>query len=129
MDIHNVRHWFFDLDGTVYLGAEAIPGAHQFVSYLDSEQISYSFLTNNSSKSGYDYHRKLLSLGFSIEQDRVFTSGQAAAQYVARNHPDTPVYLLGTPSLAAEFGAAYVPVSEEAAEAVVIGCVTLFEEP
>lgn len=56
----------FDLDGTVYLGDDPIPGTIAFIRRnLDRKDIY--FLTNNTSKSLRDYARKLERMGVSID--------------------------------------------------------------
>jgi ribonucleotide monophosphatase NagD (HAD superfamily) len=44
-----------DMDGTFYLGDRLLPGALDFMDYLDKNNIDYLFLTNNSSKHGGNY--------------------------------------------------------------------------
>ena len=55
MDIQNTKCFLFDLDGTVYLGDQLLPGARELLSYLDTNLRPYFFLTNNSSRSRADY--------------------------------------------------------------------------
>ena len=54
--IKDTECFLFDLDGTVYLGDELLPGARKLLAYLDDISRPYFFLTNNSSKSqGQDF--------------------------------------------------------------------------
>ena len=50
---------FLDLDGTIYLGGELIPGAIDFLNRLKMKNIRFFFLSNNSSKSVNQYLAKL----------------------------------------------------------------------
>ena len=40
--------YLIDLDGVVYRGESLIPGAKEFVDWLNNNQKKYLFLTNNS---------------------------------------------------------------------------------
>jgi HAD superfamily hydrolase (TIGR01450 family) len=116
-----VRHWFLDLDGTVYLSGTPLPGAREFIDRLVAMGAGHTFLTNNSSFSSLDYAGKLARLGFPSDGRNVFTSGQATAGYLAREFPEARVFLLGTPALAGELSAAGVPVVEDEPDMVVLG--------
>lgn len=121
LPLKDVRHWFLDLDGTVYLGDTALPGALDLIRAFVTDGVGYTFLTNNSSKSSSEYVQKLRRLGFPVEDDGVVTSGGATAGYLSENHPDARVYLLGTPALAAELGARGVNVVENDPDTIVLG--------
>jgi 4-nitrophenyl phosphatase len=119
--LRSVRHWFLDIDGTVYLSGNPLPGALEFVGALRGAGIGYTFLTNNSSRASTEYAVKLSRLGFPADPRNVFTSGQATSGFLAREHPEAAVYLLGTPALAAELSAAGVSVVEDQPDMVVLG--------
>ena len=42
---------FLDLDGTIYLGGDLIPGALDFLARCDQRGVRRFFLSNNSSRS------------------------------------------------------------------------------
>lgn len=93
----------FDLDGTVYLGSQLLPGARDLLSFLDQEGRPYYFLTNNSSRSREDYVIKLAGYGLEVSRERIFSSGMATAIYLKKKKPGARIYLVGTPSLEDEF--------------------------
>ena len=53
--LRDIECYIFDMDGTIYLGDEVLPGARELLAWLDSARIPYFFFTNNSSKSPDDY--------------------------------------------------------------------------
>ena len=55
--------YLIDLDGVVYRGEELIPGAKEFVNWLNSNHKKYLFLTNNSFASETQIVAKLTRLG------------------------------------------------------------------
>ena len=51
------------MDGTIYMGDSLFPFTIPFLDELKNMGISYSFLTNNPSKSLDDYLNKLKKMG------------------------------------------------------------------
>lgn len=68
-----------DLDGTVYRGSEAIPGAADFIASL---RIPYLFVTNRGNRTPMAIAEQLRAMGIACSTDSVLTSSQATAQYV-----------------------------------------------
>ena len=73
---------FFDLDGTVYSGCNAIAGAVKFIDRLAGSDIEFRFLTNRSDRSSEEVANHLNSLGITCNSDLVITSAMAAAEMV-----------------------------------------------
>ncbi len=101
--IQNTKCFLFDLDGTIYLGNELLPGARELLAHLDEQTRAYYFLTNNSSRSRADYSQKLAAYGLEAPENKIFSSGMATAIYLKKQKPGAKVYLVGTPSLEEEF--------------------------
>ena len=51
------KGYMFDLDGTLYLEDQLLPGAIEILQYLIERQIPFCMMTNNSSLSRKDYRR------------------------------------------------------------------------
>lgn len=113
--------FLFDLDGTVYLGDQLLPGARELIRYLEKINLDYYFLTNNSSRSRSDYVQKLAGYGLEVSLERIFSSGMAAALYLQKRSPGARIYLVGTPSLEEEFRVYGFQLVEEDPEYVVLG--------
>lgn len=72
MQLDRKTCFIFDLDGTVYLGDDPIPGTVEFIQRnLGVREIF--FLTNNTSKNLADYTTKLARLGIHIDLDRMLS--------------------------------------------------------
>jgi len=119
--LEGIECWLLDMDGTLYLGEELIPGARDFIHKLRDREKKFLFLTNNSSKGVMDYVNKLHQLGFGfVGEEHVFTSGKATILYLHKNFAGKEVYLLGTPALESEFSIEGIKISSEP-EVIVVG--------
>lgn len=119
--LRNCRLFLLDMDGTLYLGDSVLNGAIEFVERLAKSGRGYVYLTNNSSRAGEDYIKRLRSLGFPCEQENVFTSGMATAMYLNENYPGKNVYLVGTRAFGRELESYGVKLSGDDADVVVVG--------
>jgi glycerol-1-phosphatase len=72
-----------DLDGTVYRGTAAVPGAPAVIASLRSRGIHPVFVTNNASRTPAQVAAHLASLGVASVGEEVVTSAQAAAAELA----------------------------------------------
>jgi HAD superfamily hydrolase (TIGR01457 family) len=113
-----------DLDGTVYRGSEAVPGAAEAIAAARSKGVGIRYVTNNASRSPQMVADHLVELGFSTSVDEVSTSSQAGAAMLAERLPKrSTVLVLGTKALEAEvFKRGLIPTdTAEGAVAVLQG--------
>ncbi len=94
--------YFFDLDGTIYLGNQLFRGAIELIEILNKKEISFFFLSNNSSKSTSDYIKKLHSLNLNVTRDNLILSQHPTIDYLKSENYER-IFLLGTESLKREF--------------------------
>lgn len=87
--------YLIDLDGVVYRGEASLPGAKEFVDWLESSHKRYLFVTNNSFASETQVLAKLARLGINTSREHVLGAGQAAVQNIAHRFPDAHVYVVG----------------------------------
>lgn len=73
----------FDLDGVVYLGPVAVPGAVRGIAGLRSRGAKLGFVTNNAARPPGAVAEHLRELGIEAEQEDVVTSAQAGARLLA----------------------------------------------
>ena len=116
-----LRHFLLDLDGTIYLGSDAIPGAAAFIQFLRDTDRPYLFFTNNSSKNARAYADKLSKLGIPSAPENVLSSGEATVRYLLSETPHRRVYVVGTASFEAELRDAGIAIQGQDPEAVVLG--------
>ncbi|MGG1663038.1 TIGR01457 family HAD-type hydrolase [Brevibacillus sp. NRS-1366] len=116
------KGYLLDLDGTIYRGGEAIPGAGEFVTYLKKQQIPYLFLTNNSAASPLLVAERLQAMGIEAEEKDVYTSSMATATYLKEQAPaGTRVYVVGEDGLREQLQTAGYTITEEAPRYVICG--------
>lgn len=111
---------FLDLDGTVYLGDRLIPGALEFLAYLDARSIAYYFLSNNSSRSKAAYVQKLEKLGVETSVERILLSTDGVLAFLQRRQVDQ-VYVLGTESMLEMFKARGIKTAADDPAYIVLG--------
>ncbi|MFT3995453.1 MAG: HAD-IIA family hydrolase [Dysgonomonas sp.] len=102
--VKKIKHVALDMDGTIYNGKTLFPYTIDFLKKLKSLGITYSFLTNNPSRSISDYLKKLEGLGIEATEEEMYTSAQATIDYLKYHHPEWKrLFLLGTPSMIEQF--------------------------
>lgn len=67
-----------DLDGTLYIGDQAIPGAIECLAQLRERGIALRFLTNTTTKSQRELVAQVRALGFQIDADELISAPVAA---------------------------------------------------
>jgi HAD superfamily hydrolase (TIGR01450 family) len=73
-----------DLDGVVYVGDRAVPGAVEAIAEVKASGRAITFATNNASRTPQAVAGQLLGLGIDATAEQVVTSAQAAAGVLAR---------------------------------------------
>ncbi len=89
-----------DLDGVVYVGAEAVAGAPEALNRAQSEGMHLAFVTNNAARPPAVVGEHLRSLGVDAHDADVVTSSQAAATVLSHQLPEgSRVFTLGAAGL------------------------------
>lgn len=111
-----IRHVALDMDGTIYMGNSLFPFTIPFLSSLREMGITYSFLTNNPSKSLDDYLLKLHKMGIEATEEEMYTTTVATIDYLKAHYPSARrLFLLGTPSMISQFEkAGYISTADSA---------------
>ena len=74
------RGYLLDLDGTLYSGGAAIPGAVAAVDRLRRQQIPVRLVTNTTSRSRAMLVERLRGYGFEVSTEEVFTATLAGSR-------------------------------------------------
>ena len=119
-----IKCFLFDMDGTINLGNELIPGMEGFFDKLKAAGKEYYLLTNNSSRSHEHYVQKMNGLGVPVTRENILISSDALTNWMQKNKPGAKLFVLGTPQLLAtieEAGFTLTNTLEEGADYVVVG--------
>ena len=114
-----------DLDGVVYLGGTAIPGAAEALRKAGAAGMRLAYVTNNAFRTPAAIAALLTSFGAPASPEDVVTSAQAAARLLAERLPaGAPVLVIGGSGLrmaVRERGLRPVSTAAEQPRAVVQG--------
>lgn len=94
--------FFFDLDGTIYLGNKLFDGVLELIEILRRKGKQIFFLSNNSSLSTADYLYKLKKFNLFINREEIILSQHPTIDYLHKEEFNK-IFLLGTTSLKQEF--------------------------
>ncbi|MFX1303274.1 MAG: HAD-IIA family hydrolase [Promethearchaeota archaeon] len=111
--------YFFDLDGTTYIGNKLFQGVNDLIDLLKEKERHLFFLSNNSSKSTTDYLKKLNFFNLNVTRENLILSQHPTIDYLKKNHYKK-IFLLGTQSLKNEFESEGFELIEEDPEILVL---------
>ena len=84
--------YVFDLDGTIYLGDELLPGAKRLIEKLRELGKRVAFLSNNPTKDPRMYADQLTRLGVLTPEGEVVNTVVTMTRWLLQNHPDATVF-------------------------------------
>jgi glycerol-1-phosphatase len=92
-------HVLLDLDGCVWVGDEATPGAVEAIGALRAAGRDVAFVTNDARLGGDDFVRKLWRLGFQASLREVVTVGGAIQHVLAETDRWRSAYVVGSEAI------------------------------
>lgn len=95
-----VNGFLFDLDGCLYRGNSALPGAVALLEYLRREGKRIAFVSNNSTQEAREISDRLNRLGIRAEPDEVIVPMGYVGSFILERYGPSSVYsLAGSPVL------------------------------
>ena len=88
-----------DMDGTIYLGKDLIPGTLEAFDFFKKNNIDYVFFTNNSSHDLDFYYDKVSKFGISCNREKNFYSSTELAISYLKEHGFHKLFVVGNKSL------------------------------
>ncbi len=95
----NKKLLIFDMDGTIYLGKDLIPGTLETFSYLKKHNIEYVFFTNNSSHDLEFYYKKVSDFGIECSLEHNFYSSTEVTISYLKDLGVKNIYVVGNKCL------------------------------
>lgn len=87
-----------DLDGTVWLGPELVPGGIEALTAQQGAGRRVVFVTNDARSPSSEHVERLRGAGVDVADDGVVTSGDVTVAMAAREHPGAAAFAIGTPA-------------------------------
>jgi HAD superfamily hydrolase (TIGR01458 family) len=115
-----VKGFLIDLDGVLYVGENAIPGAQETIEFLKNRGYLFRFVSNTTRKSRDSIAKRLIALGFNIPAEYIFTPARAAVAYMKQaglHHCD----LLTTGDIHKDFGQVRIVEPNAKIDCIIIG--------
>jgi len=98
-ELESKKGFICDMDGVIYHGSVLLPGAMEFVNWLQAEKKEFLFLTNNSQKTRKELQMKLQTLGINVQEEHFYTSALATASFLRKQCPGGSAYVIGDTGL------------------------------
>jgi NagD protein len=113
--------YFFDLDGTVFLGQSLLPGAAETIAALRGAGRQVIFLSNNPTYTRAGFAAKLARLGLPVTEAEVLNSTAVLVDLLQATMPGATLFAAGEQPLRDELRAAGFTLSRNPAhiEAVI----------
>jgi HAD superfamily hydrolase (TIGR01450 family) len=108
--------YVFDLDGTVYLGDELLPGAARLLARLRELERRVVFVTNNPTRDPEAYAAKLRRLGVEASAAEILTTVVTMTRWLQRTSPDATVFPIAEAPLCRALAEAGIRTSDRAEE-------------
>jgi len=117
MLIDNFDSLFLDLDGVVYRGSKAIPGAVEAINRAQQMGRKIGYITNNASRTQQSIADQLVGFGLEATPDQIIGSAAAGVKLLAKKVPaGASVLVVGGEGLIKEVELAGFRRVEKAAE-------------
>ena len=108
--------YIFDLDGTIYLGDELLPGAKRLILKLRDLGKKVVFLSNNPTKDPEMYAKKLTNLGIETPASEIINTVVSMTRWLSQNHPDATVFPISEEPLKRALKEASIRIPERTEE-------------
>jgi HAD superfamily hydrolase (TIGR01458 family) len=92
--LRGIQGLLIDLDGTLYIGDQPLPGAREALERLRAAGVPMRFLTNTTTKSRATIAAKLDAMGFGIRAEEIFTAPRVAAGVLRARGVESAYFLL-----------------------------------
>lgn len=105
--------YVFDLDGTIFLGEELLPGVQRLVDALRQLCRPRRFLSNNPTRDPEQYAEKLARIGLPTPPEDIVNTVVAMTSWLREHAPGAVVFPIAEAPLIRAFERAGIPMSED----------------
>lgn len=115
--MENIDAFCFDLDGTIFIGNDLLPGAKETLDFLRRHNKKILFITNSPTQTREECQKRLHNMGVFSEIEEIITAPYISALYFFEYFPDALVYIVGEKALEEEFSLYSLRITENPEEA------------
>ena len=108
--------YILDLDGTIYLGEELLPGAREVIDAIRAAGRRLLFLSNNPTHGPEAYVTRLGAMGITIAPHEILTTVTTMTDWLLRFHPHATVFPISEEPLKRSLANAGLQISESPSE-------------
>ncbi|AYD89254.1 HAD-IIA family hydrolase [Actinomyces sp. 2119] len=108
--------YVFDLDGTIYLGDQLLPGARRLVAELRRQGVPVRFLSNNPTRDPQQYLDKLRGLGVCVHPEEICSTVVTTTRWLREHHPGAKVFAIAEEPLKRALAQAGIVLTEDPEE-------------
>ncbi|MCR8631347.1 HAD-IIA family hydrolase [Paenibacillus sp. N5-1-1-5] len=101
-DVIDFEGYFFDLDGTVLLEEQLLPGVLETLEVLRQADKKILFLTNTTTRTRRECQTRLQKLGLEVHLEEIITAAFTSALYLRESHQEPVVFVVGELALVHE---------------------------
>src|SRR5215212_8770663 len=110
-----------DMDGVLVHEDHPIPGAAEFIDRLRACGLPFLVLTNNSIFTRRDLSARLAAVGLRLEEDAIWTSALATADFLDSQRPGGSAFAIGEAGLTTALHTVGYTLTERDPDYVVLG--------
>jgi HAD superfamily hydrolase (TIGR01450 family) len=112
--------YVFDLDGTIYLGDELLPGVRRLVETVRERGAAVRFVSNNPTRDPEQYAAKLDRLGLPTPVEHIVNTTVTMTRWLLEHHPEKVVFPIAEEPLHRALTNAGIRISDDPAEIDVV---------
>ena len=124
--LDGIKNYLTDMDGVIVHGPALIPGAADFIQRLQTQDIPFLIVTNNSEYTPRDLQMRLSYLGLNVKPEEIFTSALATAQFLHSQSPNGRAFVVGESGLTTALHDIGYTLTDQDPEYVVLGETTTY---
>ncbi|MDO4487846.1 MAG: HAD-IIA family hydrolase [Eubacteriales bacterium] len=121
INFNEKKGFICDMDGVLYHGNRLLPGAAEFIKWLQDNDKKYLFLTNNSGLTPKELKQKLERLGVLVPEENFYTSALATAEFLKTQAPGCSAFVIGEAGLLNALYDAGITMNDVDPDYVVVG--------
>jgi len=114
------RGYLFDLDGTIYLGKDLVPGARDIMAQLRANEAKVVFLSNNATRDPQMYVDKLTALGIPATLNEILNTVVTMTAWLLEHAADKKIFVIGEAPLKSALTGAGLTLTEDAREVDIV---------